>query len=463
MAGRASRLATVPVRPHTAFPQGLIASAAGVHARAPSFLPRTYSRVSGGPARGFAASAGAGNGGDDKDGKEEEDDMEGDEDYEDDDGAEDYDMFGEGEDFSKDDRSHWLDRELDGEPAQGAIHYPPVRARVGRQWPFWSAPACIEGKSLERLTSDDYLGMWKILFFYPKDFTFVCPSEIIAFNDRAAEFRELGCELIAASCDTEEVHLAWCRTPRSKGGLGKMDIPILADVTKSISAEYGVLDEAAGFPLRGLFLVDPHDIIQHITVNAAPVGRSVDEALRTLQAFQFNAEHGEVCPANWKPGEATMVADPNESLEYFEAHWSDNDNNAGSTSSRMEVVNSEKGFAASVIEGSKGKGKKPVLVKYEAPWCGKCRQIQPFVDEMAEKYAHGLTFVAFDPAAAGVQGAMVDGHPGAGKGSMKEHPMLADHGLPTFRIFVDGEPVDEVVGYKKRQLESMIQAHIPGQ
>jgi len=156
-----------------------------------------------------------------------------------------------------------------------------------------------------------------VLLFYPKDFTFVCPTEIIAFSDAAPRFKALNAEVLALSTDTEESHLAWIRTPRKRGGLGHMQIPIVADVTKAISADYGVLLEDIGIALRGLFLINPEGVLEQITVNNLPVGRSVDETLRLLQAFQFVAEHGEVCPAGWKPGERTMVAHPDGAMDYF--------------------------------------------------------------------------------------------------------------------------------------------------
>ena len=156
-----------------------------------------------------------------------------------------------------------------------------------------------------------------ILFWYPKDFTFVCPTEIIAFSDRAKEFEELNCQLLAASTDTPEVHLAWIKTPRTAGGLGYMQIPILADVTKSVAARYGVLKEDAGIALRGLYIINPEGVLRQITVNDLPVGRSIDETLRLLKAFKFTDEHGEVCPANWTPGSDTIKPNPKESQEYF--------------------------------------------------------------------------------------------------------------------------------------------------
>lgn len=145
----------------------------------------------------------------------------------------------------------------------------------------------------------------------------MCPTEIIAFSDRAAEFEKLGAQVIACSADSAETHLAWIRTPRKQGGLGLMQIPIVADFTKDICNNYGVLLTDIGVPLRGLFIINPEGVVEQATINNLPVGRSVDETLRLLTAFQYTAEHGEVCPANWKPGEKTMIADPDASMEYF--------------------------------------------------------------------------------------------------------------------------------------------------
>ncbi|ETW08789.1 hypothetical protein H310_01303 [Aphanomyces invadans] len=196
------------------------------------------------------------------------------------------------------------------------VKYPAPKAFIGKPAPAFTAPAVVRG-DISEISLSDYLGKYVVLFFYPKDFTYVCPTEIIAFNDRAKEFEELGAQLIAASTDTPEVHLAWTRTPRNVGGLGKMKIPIVADVTKVISAKYGTLGEANGFPYRGLFVIDGEGILQSYTINNNPVGRSVDEALRLVKAFKFVEEHGEVCPANWQPGEATIVTNPKDSQEYF--------------------------------------------------------------------------------------------------------------------------------------------------
>ena len=161
-------------------------------------------------------------------------------------------------------------------------------------------------------------GQWLVLFFYPLDFTFVCPTEIIAFSDRSDEFRAIGCEVVAASVDSEFSHLAWTQTPRKQGGLGEMKIPLLADITKKISSDYGVLLEDDGVALRGLFIINPEGTLVQMTVNDLPVGRSVDETLRLVKAFQFVAEHGEVCPANWTEGSATIVPEVGASKNYFE-------------------------------------------------------------------------------------------------------------------------------------------------
>ena len=138
------------------------------------------------------------------------------------------------------------------------------------------------------------------------------------FSDRVEEFRKIGAEVIGASVDSHFTHLAWTKTSRKDGGLGKMNIPLVSDLTKQISADYGVLLEA-GISLRGLFIIDPKGFLRQITMNDLPVGRSVDETLRLVQAFQFTDENGEVCPANWKPGSKTIIPDPEKKLDYFSA------------------------------------------------------------------------------------------------------------------------------------------------
>ncbi|XP_037936309.1 peroxiredoxin 1-like isoform X1 [Teleopsis dalmanni] len=182
--------------------------------------------------------------------------------------------------------------------------------------PFFKGTAVVKG-AFKEISLHDYRGKYLVLFFYPLDFTFVCPTEICAFSDRAVEFRNIGCDVIACSTDSHFTHLAWSNIARRQGGLGEMDIPLLADKSMKIARDYGVLDEETGIPFRGLFIIDREQNLRQITMNDLPVGRSVDETLRLVQAFQFTDEHGEVCPANWKPGHKTMVADPAKSKEYF--------------------------------------------------------------------------------------------------------------------------------------------------
>jgi len=147
----------------------------------------------------------------------------------------------------------------------------------------------------------------------------VCPTEIVAFSDAKDKFAEVDTEVVACSVDSLFSHLAWTQRPRRQGGLGPMNIPIIADITKKISMDYGVLIEEEGIALRGLFIINPEGILRQITINDLPVGRDVDEVLRLVKAFKFTDEHGEVCPAGWRPGKKTMKADPQGSLEYFEA------------------------------------------------------------------------------------------------------------------------------------------------
>lgn len=183
--------------------------------------------------------------------------------------------------------------------------------------PDFHGTAVVNGE-FKQISLSDYKGKYLVLFFYPLDFTFVCPTEIISFSDRVDEFRKIGCEVVGCSTDSHFSHLAWINTPRKQGGLGEMKIPLLADKTLEISRAYGVLKEDAGLSFRGLFIIDKKGNLRQITINDLPVGRSVDETLRLVQAFQFTDEHGEVCPAGWKPGAATMKPDPKESKAYFE-------------------------------------------------------------------------------------------------------------------------------------------------
>jgi len=173
------------------------------------------------------------------------------------------------------------------------------------------------GGSLKTSELSDYKGKWVVLFFYPLDFTFVCPTEIIAFSDRFSDFKAAGAEVLGVSVDSKFTHLAWRNTPRNQGGLGELSYALVSDLNKSIARDYGCLIEEAGIALRGLYIIDPQQNIRAAIVHDLPVGRSVDEVVRVIKAFQFVEKHGEVCPANWTEGKPTMKADPKGSKEYF--------------------------------------------------------------------------------------------------------------------------------------------------
>ena len=176
---------------------------------------------------------------------------------------------------------------------------------VTREAPDFAAQAVMPVNSIAELRLSSFRGKYVILFFYPLDFTFVCPSEIIAFDKAVKRFKERNAAVIGVSVDSVYSHYAWRQTPHNKGGIGEIAYPLVADLNKKIARDYGVLfnEEVA---LRGLFLIDTHGIVRHALVNDLPLGRSVDEALRVLEALQFTEEHGEVCPANWQKGQEGM-------------------------------------------------------------------------------------------------------------------------------------------------------------
>jgi peroxiredoxin 2/4 len=187
---------------------------------------------------------------------------------------------------------------------------------VGRMAPEFALEGVLNGR-FHTYRLSDYKGKWVVLFFYPLDFTFVCPTEILAFSDRIGEFRKLNAEVLGASVDSKYSHLAWTEKPREEGGIKGLTYPLLEDLGKELAAAYNVLAENGRIALRGLFLIDSDGVVQHATINNTAVGRSVDETLRVLQAFQYVKEHGEVCPADWKPGTKAIKADWEKSKEYF--------------------------------------------------------------------------------------------------------------------------------------------------
>ena len=187
---------------------------------------------------------------------------------------------------------------------------------VGKEAPDFKAQALV-GKEFQEISLGDYKGKWLVLFFYPLDFTFVCPTEITAFSDRIGDFKELGAHVLGCSVDSHYSHLAWANTPRNQGGLGEIDYPLLADLNKQIGRDYGVLIEEAGIALRGLFIIDPEGKVAYEVVHDLGIGRNVDETLRVLGAIQTTRKTGEVCPANWNQGKETMSPDPSGSQKWF--------------------------------------------------------------------------------------------------------------------------------------------------
>ena len=176
---------------------------------------------------------------------------------------------------------------------------------VTKEAPDFTAKAVMPDNSFADLKLSSYRGKYVVLFFYPLDFTFVCPSEIIAFDAALAKFEKKNAQVLGVSVDSHFTHLAWKNTPRKEGGIGPIKYPLVSDLTKQIARDYGVLLEG-GVALRGLFLIDKEGVVRHALVNDLPIGRSVEEALRVLDALQFHEEHGDVCPANWHAGEEAM-------------------------------------------------------------------------------------------------------------------------------------------------------------
>jgi peroxiredoxin 2/4 len=191
---------------------------------------------------------------------------------------------------------------------------------VTQEAPDFTAQAVLPDNSFAELTLSKYRGKYVVLFFYPLDFTFVCPSEILAFNKRVNEFKEKNCEVIGVSVDSRFTHLAWKNTPIENGGIGNVQYPLVEDLNKNIAKSYGILlNESVA--LRGLFLIDTKGVVRHSVINDLPLGRSVGEALRMLDALQFVETHGgEVCPANWQEGAESMKASKAGVADYLAKH-----------------------------------------------------------------------------------------------------------------------------------------------
>ncbi len=191
---------------------------------------------------------------------------------------------------------------------------------VTKEAPDFTAAAVMgDGSINEEFRLSSLRGQHVILYFYPLDFTFVCPSEIIAFDKKLKEFEARNCQVVGVSVDSQYTHFAWRNTPRNQGGIGEIKYPLVADLDKSIARKYGVLFNEA-VALRGLFLIDKQGIVRSAVINDLPLGRSVDEALRLVDALQFFEENGEVCPANWKKGEEGMVPTAAGVAKYLAKH-----------------------------------------------------------------------------------------------------------------------------------------------
>jgi len=187
---------------------------------------------------------------------------------------------------------------------------------IGNKAPDFNCEAVVK-KQIKTVSLDDFKGKYKVVFFYPLDFTFVCPTELHAFQDKLAEFEKRNTHLLGVSIDSVYSHLAWLNTPKNKGGIEGITYPLLSDIKKTISTDYGVLDEEAGVALRGLFILDKDDCVQSMTVNNLSLGRNVDEVIRTIDALQHVENHGEVCPANWNKGEKAMKPDAQGLDDFF--------------------------------------------------------------------------------------------------------------------------------------------------
>ncbi len=190
---------------------------------------------------------------------------------------------------------------------------------VTKAAPDFTATAVMPDDSFQELSLSGYRGKYVVLFFYPLDFTFVCPSEIIAFDKALAKFKKKGAEVLAVSVDSHYTHLAWKKTPRAAGGIGPINYPLISDLDKNIARSFGVLLDK-GIALRGLFLMDKKGVVRHALINDLPLGRNVDEALRLVNALQFTETHGEVCPANWREGEEAMKPTAAGVAEYLGKH-----------------------------------------------------------------------------------------------------------------------------------------------
>jgi len=314
----------------------------------------------------------------------------------------------------------------------------------------------------------------------------VCPTEILAFSDRMEDFVARGARVALVSCDSAEVHLAWARTPRSRGGLGPEDnagganvagskslrVPLLADTTMEVSRAFGTLDEAQGIPYRGTFLIDPRGVLRHASVGDFPVGRSVDEVLRLLDAFAHYDEHGDVCPAGWQTGDRTMTADPDASRAYFEAVAAEaaagGGGGGGGTAATAAAAAPAADAAsapggdvaaatsaadvAAALEAARASGAAAVALDFWSPACGKCAKLSPTIERLAAETRGSIKWLSVE---APYPGAPVDPATGPVNAWAEGLPGGAPAVLPAVRFYEasTGAVVGETIGYKPASLE----------
>ncbi len=188
---------------------------------------------------------------------------------------------------------------------------------LGKEAPHFNAQAVIKGQIVSGFSLKDFAGQYVVFFFYPLDFTFVCPTELHAFQEKLSEFHQRNTQVVGCSVDSPFSHCAWLNTPKSKGGIEGVEYPLVSDLNKTIAKAYQVLKEDDGIAYRGLFLIDRKGIIRHLLINDLPLGRSVDEVLRMVDALSYIEKHGEVCPANWQPGVKAMSPTAEGLVSYF--------------------------------------------------------------------------------------------------------------------------------------------------
>nr|BAD66879.1 peroxiredoxin [Entamoeba moshkovskii] len=194
------------------------------------------------------------------------------------------------------------------------------KAEIGKETPQFKAAAYHPDGTIKEVDISEYKGKYVVLLFYPLDWTFVCPTEMIGYSELAGQLKELNCEVLGVSVDSVYCHQAWCETDRKNGGVGKLNFPLISDIKKCISISYGMLNVQAGISRRGYVIIDDKGIVRYIQINDDGIGRSTDETIRIVKAIQFTDQHGAVCPLNWKPGNDTIEPSHDGIKKYLSSH-----------------------------------------------------------------------------------------------------------------------------------------------